>query len=141
MDHDLYSRLTYELKLLNNAKEKYSDRMLRLSDARGILLKTNTDKNGNVYYYAKEKGADDYKYVGTKAANPLIGQVIEVKHIEQALEVIDKNIDLASSMLHEYQSFDDVAVDKLLLKPIEMPRYTSMRIGITSQGANGRRRS
>lgn len=110
MDQDLYSRLNYELKLLEGERKRLESQRLHLSDAKNYRLKCYTHKNSSKYYYARKKGAAKYKYVGTENSD-LVRKVQEVRHIDAALGRIDQNIRLVTSVLDGYSEYDFGTVD------------------------------
>lgn len=110
MDHDLYSRLQYELKELEDFKKKYAKRLSVLEEYRGQRLKRHSPKRRKPFYTAKRKGASKYKYAG-KEDNLRVQRIKEATHLDRALSAISEDISLIQSLLEGYKEHDPVAID------------------------------
>lgn len=64
MDQDLYTRLVYEEKLLQQEQTELTKRLDVLEPYRNCKLKMHKSKAGHIYYYVKMEGAEKYKYLG-----------------------------------------------------------------------------
>lgn len=130
MDHELFSRLQYELKNLQTAKSQYVSQLSGIKNAHEeiisrtvdpsmetidplkMLLKRNVKKNGT-YYSGKIRGDKKFKYIGTGQHN-LVLQVKQAFHIRQTLDAISNDIDLIESVLRGYMPYDAASIDKTL---------------------------
>lgn len=113
MDHDLQSRLIYELKILKKDKERYTSRLSLLDEYRGQRLKRLSPKDGCNYYCIRRKNAAKYKYAG-KEADKSVSRIKEAAHITRALDIIDRNIALTESLLEGYEKYDNASIDEKL---------------------------
>ncbi len=115
MVFELYSRLQYELMLLNKAKADCSSELeaLNRNDNYGdIILKRNVKKSG-VYYYGKRNGQKRFKYIGKEKSI----QVLKIKktaHINETVKTLEENIALVKAMLDGFTDYDPGSVDTRL---------------------------
>ena len=113
MDHDLHSRLMYELKNLSDAQGKYRAEYEALGSAGKVLLKRNVHKNGHAYYYGKMPGASKYHYIGAES-NLQVRKIKKAAHLGKAMENIDRNIILINSFMADYEEYDYRSVEASL---------------------------
>lgn len=113
MDHDLQSRLIYELKILGYNRDRYASRLSLLDEYRTQKLKRLSPKNKRSYYCIKRKGESKYRYAGTEAV-PRVQRIKEAMHLSKSLDIIDQNIALTESLLEGYQNYDHASVDSRL---------------------------
>ena len=115
MDHELHSRLRYELMLLNEAKDEYSSMLHslnRTSDLTDLVLKENKKKYGTYYYY-KRKGQKRFKYLGNDK-HVQVFRIKKVKHIQKSIAAIEDDIALIEMLLNGFKDYDPGSVDSLL---------------------------
>ena len=111
MDQDLQSRLKYELKLLEAERMRQVSRLQELDSYRDILLKRIVPKKGRGnYYYAKVRGSDKFKYIGSGCDQRIL-RVKEAAHLTKSIRRIDNNIALITSLINGYTSYDYDSVD------------------------------
>ena len=113
MDHDLYSRLNYELKIMESESELYSSRLKALGGAKDSRLKCTVRNGSGKYYYARESGSSNYKYIGSEE-DELVLRIKEAAHLKASLNNINQNIVLVKSLLDGYSPFDLGSIDKNL---------------------------
>ncbi|MBQ6314071.1 MAG: hypothetical protein IJI11_00550 [Mogibacterium sp.] len=115
MDAILESRLSYELRMLNDARSKYSNQLKMLKQFDNHNLKMDTSKYGHNYYSAKKKNAKRFGYVGT-AEHETVRGIMEVHHLKEAIKQLDNNIKLIKNLRDGYVPCDLLTIDNLLPK-------------------------
>ena len=113
MEHDLHSRLMYELKDLIDTREKYRSEYEALASDSNVLLKRNVHKDGHVYYYGKAQGESRFSYIGNES-NLNVKRIKKAAYLGKALEKIDRNISLISSLLTDYAECDHRSIEASL---------------------------
>lgn len=110
MDTDTINRLLYEKEELECNKRKYKEQLNKLESYQGYKIKMNI-KRGKIYYYLKKPVSDSYKYIGTGDSS-VISRIKEAAHAQAALERIDNNLSLVSSLLEEFCPYDYSSIDQ-----------------------------
>lgn len=124
MDAILDARLKYELMLLGDARQKYTDQLKYLSKYDNYYLDPKPKKKSKyTYYYAYKKGGVDSNYAGGDSAEEVRG-IKEVRHLKEAIKRIDTNIELIKALREGYVQCDLLTIDSLMKKTYRnnMPR-------------------
>lgn len=110
MDIELKMRLVQNLKLLERNRTSYVERLKSLNGAEHDMLKKSVRKEGS-YYYVKRRGAKRYRYLGTDD-NYEVMRIKQAHFLTSAIERIDQDIELISSLLNNYLSTDYESICK-----------------------------
>ena len=113
MDAELEHRLNYELKILKSDKEEYVRRLELCRGFENVCLYRSKRPNGKHYYYAKQRGAKKYTYLGSKE-RPDVKRICEAHFLKEAIRRTDINIKLISSLRDKYLPCDQYSVNSAL---------------------------
>ena len=113
LNAELKQRLNYELSLLEYARKEYSRRLDSLQEYRGARLRKTRPGNKKSYYYIKRHSSDKYHYLGLSGQLE-VERAREVRFLEEAIQRIDRNIDLMKSLADGFLPFDPSSVSASL---------------------------
>lgn len=113
MDHDLHSRLTYELKILKSNKSRLSAQLNERARYKNMLLKRRLSSDGHSYYYVKTDDDTKYRYAGTGSDERVL-RIKEAACLKESLIRIDRDIDLIQGLMNDYLPYDLVSVNSCL---------------------------
>lgn len=117
MDAELDHRLNYELKILKAEREEYERRLERCRGFENVCLYRSKRPNGQHYYYAKQRGAKKYSYLGS-GERPDVKRICEAHFLKEAIRRTDINIKLISSLRDKYLPCDQYSVNSALRKSL-----------------------
>ena len=115
MDAELDHRLNYELKILKCEREEYARRLELCRGFENVCLYSSKHSNGKHYYYAKQRGAKKYTYLGSKE-RPDVKRICEAHFLKEAIRRTDINIKLISSLKNKYLPCDQYSINSSLRK-------------------------
>lgn len=115
MDAELNRRLDYELKLLKDDRARYTRLLENCRGFENMCIRSSKRPNGREYYYARWKGAKQYKYVGTRS-HPDVKRICDAHFLKEAIKRIDNNIKMIEKFMEGYLEVDPYSINAALRK-------------------------